>query len=232
MTHRKHLGAAFAIAASIGIVNSASAGLVVSSAVGGAPTGANYVNFDNLALGNAGGTSGGIGVSFTSGDSEAVQGALSGRYAAPFLSGGNGTLFGDPANGPDTTTYLSTGIGSVTLTLPGLEKYFGLLWGSVDSYNTLKLYNGATLVGTVTGTDVTASANGNQGAAGTFYVNISDDLAFNTVKLISTQYAFEFDNVAYGSKTAIPEPGALAIFGASLLAFGWLLRRKSGQSQA
>ena len=43
-------------------------------------------------------------------------------------------------NGPDTTTYLTTGIGSVTLTLPGPEKYFGLLWGSVDTYNTLSFY--------------------------------------------------------------------------------------------
>jgi hypothetical protein len=231
MTHRKHLGAAFAIAAFISVVHSASAGLIVNSSVGGAPTGANYVNFDNLPLGNAGGTSGGIGVSFTSGDGGAVQGALSGRYAAPFLSGGNGSLFGNPANGADTTTYLSTGIGTITLTLPGPEKYFGLLWGSVDTYNSLELFNGASLVGTVTGTDVTAGANGNQGALGTFYVNISDDLAFNKVKLISTQYAFEADNVAYGV-AAIPEPGTIAIFGAGLLAFGWLVRRKSGQNQA
>jgi hypothetical protein len=231
MTHRNHLGAAFAIAAFIGIAHSASAGLIVNSAVGGAPTGAHYVNFDNLALGNAGGTSGGIGVAFTSGDGRAVQGALAGRYAAPFLSGGNGTLFGDPANGPDTTTYLSTGIGTITLTLPGPEKYFGLLWGSVDGYNSLELFNGASLVGTVTGTDVTAGANGNQGASGTFYVNIADDLAFNKVKLVSTQYAFEFDNVAYGTTAAIPEPGTMAIFGAGLLAFGWLARRKSGLRQ-
>jgi hypothetical protein len=232
MTNLKHLSAAaFAIAALVGVANSASAGLVVNSSVGGAPTGMNYVNFDSLPLGTAGGTSGGIGVSFTSGDGRAVQGSASGFYAAPFLSNGNGTLFGDPANGPDTTTYLSTGIGTITLTLPGPEKYFGLLWGSVDAYNTLELFNGATLVGTVTGTDVTANANGNQGASGTFYVNLTDDLAFNTVKLISTQYAFEIDNVAYNT-AAVPEPGAIAIFGAGLLAFGWLARRKMGQSQA
>jgi len=233
MTPLKHLGAAaVALATLVGVANPASANLVVNAAVGGAPTGANYVNFDNLALGNAGGTSGGIGVAFTSGDSQAVQGALSGRYAAPFLSGGNGTLFGDPTNGPDTTTYLSTGIGSITLTLPGPEKYLGLLWGSVDAYNSLELFNGATLIGTVTGTDVTANANGNQGASGTFYVNISDDLAFNKVELISTQYAFEFDNVAYDNKAAIPEPGARGIFGAGLIAFGWLCWKKRGQHAA
>src|SRR4051812_10128281 len=72
-----------------------------------------------------------------------------------------------PINGPDATPYLSTGTSSVTLTLPGQEKYVGLLWGSVDGYNTLRLYNRSTLVGTITGSDATSSANGNQGALGT-----------------------------------------------------------------
>lgn len=232
MKHAKSIAtAAFAVATLAGSIHPAAANLIVDASVGGAPTGAAYANFDNLALGNAGGMSGGISVAFTSGDSQAVQGALSGKYAAPYLSGGNGALFGDPTNGPDTTTYLSTGIGSVTLTLPGLENYFGLLWGSADSYNSLELFNGSKLVGTVTGNDVTANANGNQGASGTFYVNISDDLAFNKVELSSTQYAFEFDNVSYG-KGAIPEPGALASFAAGLLALGALAWCKRTPSQA
>jgi hypothetical protein len=229
MQSLKHAGvAAVALAALVGAASSASASLVIDSSVGGAPTGVAYANFDNLALGNAGGTSGGIGVSFTSGDGRAVQGAASGLYAAPFLSGGNGGAFGNPGNGADTTTYLSTGIGSITLSLPGLAKYVGLLWGSVDAYNTLELFNGATLVGTVTGSEVTASANGDQGAAGTFYVNINSDLAFNTVELLSSQYAFEVDNVAYNS-AAVPEPGTLALFGAGLAGFGLLQWRKREQ---
>ena len=130
--------------------------------VGGVPTGVNYANFDTLPLGSMGGTSGGITVSF-GGDGQAVQGSLSGVYAAPYLSNGIGTLFGDPTNGPDTTTFLTTGIGSVTLNLPGEEKYVGLLWGSVDAYNTLTLYDGATPVGTITGSEVTSSPNGDQG---------------------------------------------------------------------
>ena len=231
MKHAKSIvAAALTVAALFGSVHPAAANLIVNASVGGAPTGASYVNFDNLALGSAGGMSGGIGVAFTSGDSQAVQGSLSGKYAAPYLSGGNGALFGDPANGPDTTTYLSTGIGSVTLTLPGPANYFGLLWGSVDSYNSLELFNGSKLVGTVTGSDVTANANGNQGASGTFYVNITDDLAFNKVELSSTQYAFEFDNVSYG-KGAIPEPGTLASFAAALLALGVLAWRGRTPSQ-
>jgi hypothetical protein len=220
--------AAVALAALVGAAGSASASLVINSSVGGAPTGVTYANFDNLALGSAGGMSGGIGVSFTSGDGRAVQGAASGLYAAPFLSGSNGSAFGNPSNGADTTTFLSTGIGSITLSLPGHANYLGLLWGSVDAYNTLELFNGATLVGTVTGSDVTNSANGDQGAAGTFYVNINSDLVFDKVELLSSQYAFEADNVAYNS-AAVPEPGTLALFGAGLAGFGLLQWRKREQ---
>jgi PEP-CTERM motif len=193
----------------LGMSPIARAGIVVDASVGGAPTGVNYANFDGLPLGAAGGTSNGITVSF-GGDGQAVQGSVSNLYAAPFLSSGNGAPFGDPNNGPDTTTYLSTGTGSVTLALPGEEKYVGLLWGSVDSYNTLSLYNGSTLVGTVTGTDVTSSANGNQGELGTFYVNITSTDSFNTIVATSTQNAFEFDNVAFNT-SAVPEPSSIML---------------------
>ncbi len=195
------------------ISSDARASITIDASVGGAPTGVNYASFDTLPLGSAGGTSSGISVSF-GGDAQAVQGSQSGVYAAPYLSNGNGTLFGDSSNGPDTTTYLSTGIGSVTLDMPGQEKYVGLLWGSVDSYNTLSLYNGSTLVGSLTGTDVTSNANGNQGELGTFYVNVNSTESFDRVVATSSSYAFEFDNVAYNA-TAVPEPSSfvLAIFG-------------------
>ena len=116
-----------------------------------------------------------------------MQGSLSNVYAAPYLSSGNGTQFGDSTNGPDATTYLTTGTGSITLTLPGQEIYIGLLWGSVDSYNTLTLYNGSTAVGMVTGTGVTSNADGNEGASGTFYVNITSPLTFDKVVATSTR---------------------------------------------
>jgi hypothetical protein len=205
----------------------AQAGLNIDSSVGGAPTGVNYVNFDNLPLGAAGGVSNGIAVSF-GGDGQTVVGSQSGVYAAPFLSKGNGMLFGDPNNGADTTKYLSTGVGSVTLVLPGEEKYVGLLWGSVDNYNTLSLFNGSTLVGTVTGMDVTASANGDQGASGTFYVNINSTDSFDRVVATSSSYAFEFDNVAY-NVSAVPEPSSfvLALIG-GLTAAGYTKMRRKG----
>ena len=132
-------------------------------------------------------------------------------------------------NGPDATTYLTTGIGSVTLTLPGQEMYVGLLWGSVDNYNTLSLYNGATLVGTVTGTDVTASANGDQGEFGTFYVNINSTESFNSIVATSSSYAFEFDNVAF-NPTSVPEPSTFVlslIGGVGVIGFNLMRKNRS-----
>jgi hypothetical protein len=204
-------------------------GLTVSASIGGAPTGVIYANFDGLPLGNAGGTSNGITVSFT-GDGQAVQGSETDVYAAPYLSSGNGTPFGDPSNGPDTTTYLTTGIGSVILTMPGQAMYLGLLWGSVDSYNTLSFYEGSTLIGSVTGTQVTSNADGDQGQNGTFYVNINSSQCFDKVVATSSSYAFEFDNVAYNA-SSVPEPSSVVL---ALAAVGGLLpsntyrRRKRG----
>lgn len=218
--------------ASLAVVPAAKAVLIVSGSVGGAPVGAtNYVNFDSLALGSGGGTAGGLAISF-SGDAAVVTGAVSGKYAAPFLSNGNGALFGT-ANGVDTTRYLSTGIGTVTMEMVGSMNYLGLLWGSVDSYNSLQFFAGNTLLGTVTGSDVIASPNGNQGVNGTVYVNITSDIAFNRVVALSNGYAFEFDNVAYtsagpgpgGAGDPVSAPATLALFGAALAGLSFARRR-------
>lgn len=191
--------------------------ITISASIGGVPTGSNYESFDSLALGSAGGTTpSGITVSFTP-DGQAVQGSLGGKYAAPYLSNSNGTLFGNPQNGPDTTTYLTSGIGTATLLFPGSEQYMGLLWGSVDAYNTLSFYYGTTLIGSLTGADVTSLANGNQGIDGTYYVNINTAAPFNRVVASSSTYAFEFDNVAFNTTHVVPEPSALGIFGLGLM---------------
>lgn len=224
----KTLGAlALGAAASVALVtNQAVAGpITISASIGGVPTGTSYENFDGLSTGASGGaTSSGIVVSFGF-DGQAVQGNSAGIYAAPFLSNNNGTLFGDANNGPDTTTYLTTGLGSATLTFPALEQYVGLLWGSVDQYNTLEFFNGATMVGSITGGDVSAAANGDQGANGTFYVNINSTSPFDSIVATSSEYAFEFDNVAFNpTQVSVSEPGALGTFGLALLMLGAALR--------
>src|SRR4051812_38123874 len=147
----------------------AAAALTVTASVGGAPTSSatHRASFEDLALGAGGGTSGGLGVSLAGG-ALAVSGGGFG-YTAPYLSAGNGALFGDATTlGFDGTQYLSTLLGTVTLSLPQRETYLGLLWGSVDSFNTLSFYDGGALVGRVTGADITSNS-GSVWADGTFY---------------------------------------------------------------
>ena len=232
----RFLAVAGALIAAFSIASGVSYGsITVSGSVGGAATGVNYANFDNLGLGSGGGTSGGISVSFTP-DGQVVNGSSSGAYAAPYLSGSNGVNFGNnPVDipGVDKTNYITTGVGTATLTFSGLQQYMGILWGSIDNYNKLEFFNGATSVGVVTGTDVVASPNGNQGVNGTLYVNINSTLAFDSVVASSTQYAFEFDNVAYSaspqSAGGVPEPASLAIWGLGALGCAFAAYRRKKQ---
>ncbi len=209
--------------------SAANAVVTLSGSVGGVPTGVTYENFDSLSLGAGPQVTGsGISVSFSGTNGGVVNGAQSGKYAAPYISGGNGASFGNP-DGVDTTNYLSTGIGSVILDLPGYHQYFGLLWGSVDSYNSVDFYDGANLLASFSGLDVTAAANGDQGASGTYYVNINSDQAFNRVVARSTSYAFEFDNVSFNTgpvSNEVPAPATLALLGLGLAGVGFARRRK------
>ncbi len=228
---------AASVIATIAATSTANAALMASGSVGGAPSGVIRDNLDWLPLGSAGGLSlqSGIKVSFSP-NAQAVQGAVGGAYAAPWLSGGNGTGFGSPnqPNGADATTYATTGStgafsnAAVEILLPGTGyQYFGLLWGSVDNYNTLSFFDGLTPVGSLTGSNVVASPNGDQGVNGTLYVNINSTLPFNRIVATSSQYAFEFDNLAFNRTVPTPEPGTLALLGLGLASLGLSRRRKA-----
>jgi hypothetical protein len=133
-------------------------------------------------------------VTFTA-KSGIYNGTASGVAAAPY--GATGSL---------TTNYLAAEpSGSVTVAFNSQQKYFGLLWGSVDTYNSLNFYNNGTLVESLTGSQISANANGNQLASGSYIVNLdfNNGASFNSVVATSSSPAFEFDSVAYAS-TAVP----------------------------
>lgn len=218
----------------MGLMATTASATTITASVGGVPNGADvYENFDSVPLGaDTYTTASGITVSFGNGG-QAVQGASSGRYAPPFLSGGNGSNFGNEMDGADQSTYLASGstnanpAANVTLTFAGSQRYMGLLWGSVDAFNTLTFYNGASQVGMFTGADVSVAANGNQGASGTYYVNINLGNSFNKVVATSSSYAFEFDNVAVSANPLkVPEPNAAGVFLLGLLLVGSAVRLK------
>jgi hypothetical protein len=102
----------------------------------------------------------------------------------------------------------------------------------VDLYNTLQFYNGADLVGSITGGQIIPGANGDQGPTGTVYVNLRSDDPFNRIVATSNgQYAFEIDNLA-----VVPEPStyfAAALLGLpAVLGLSRATRRPRSQSAA
>jgi VCBS repeat-containing protein len=115
--------------------------------------------------------------------------------AAPFVGPG----VADPSN------YLTIGGGaSETIQFTSSKNAFGLYWGSVDTYNAIKFYDGSTLVASYTGADVAPLlANGNQGSfAANGYVEFVGLHNFNKVVLSSSSNAFEIDNISAGNVPA------------------------------
>lgn len=167
---------------------------------------------------NAGGTIAAYGIT---GNANIVVGSASGQYAAPPI--GNITYYlSVPRN-----NYSDDTLDVAYWAAPGSFNYLGLFWGSIDNYNGVQFFDGATLVGGVTGAQVIAAgtAFGNQTAPGSNrYVNLYlGDLSFTSVKFLSSSMAFEIDNLAYAR---VPEPGTLALLGLGLIAIG-ITRRKA-----
>ena len=154
------------------------------------------------------------------GDYLVVSGS-SGQYAAPY-----------GVSAADASKYISVpnliANGAATASLGAFYNYFGLWWGSVDSYNSLEFYNGTTLLETIIGSDLITPvpANGNQTLpTNNLYVNFYDLPSFDSFKMVSTNYAFEADNIAVGV-APVPEPSTVLLLGCGLIGLAWFSRKQ------
>jgi hypothetical protein len=211
------IAAGLGVVFGLGMIAAAASPLTFTATVGGIATGPDlsFLTFDSTALPAA--------VTLSLDNAQIVTGSASGLYAMPYFSNGDGAFFGEsPANGADSTRYLAVeGGGTATFRFNAPQFYFGLLWGSVDTFNALSFYDeNGDLIATISGADAYANANGNQGEAGTNYVNVFSDVAFTTVVASSSGNAFELDDVAYDPPppSAVPEPATLTMLGTAILA--------------
>jgi hypothetical protein len=161
-----------------------------------------------------------------SGNWNIVSGSMTNRYAAPYCV---------PEGKADATRYLTVpwNLGSsespysAEITFGQDYNYLGFFWGSIDNYNTVTFFNGGDTVAEFTGDDVINPDNltGNQTASETNkYVNFFLDRSFDRVRLTSTSYAFELDNLAVA---VVPVPGAVLLGFLGLSAAGLRLRKRA-----
>ena len=193
----------------------------------GAGPDANYVNYGAIPTSSFTLPSGFGSISFSHSAGSAgdiVRGRLNGQTGDPWA---------------DNTPYLVIpGIGQnlnnrLTLNLGGLTSganYFGMYFGSVDTYNHVNfLMSDASVInftGTAIAAALAATPNGGQFSTNSnvFVDFFANGASISSITFYSDQRALEVDNFAFGR--AVPAPGALALLGLGLLGLGGLRRRK------
>lgn len=213
-----------------------------------------YVQPANGCAFNSFGASG-LNVSVTGGGFGIQKGTTSGVAATP---ANNSTCFGfgpAPAGGAQNPTSLTgstvridyaTFLANLALINPifaGAKiNYLGFYYGSVDTYNSVALFNGATALtgsglladGVISGQEILTAQGGqtgNQTANGSNqYLNINFGAAdtFTAFEFRTSGVAFELDNVVVGLtvRTEISEPGILGLAGLGLVGMGLAMRRR------
>ena len=126
----------------------------------------------------------------------------------------------------DSSTYLTTGLGTIVdSAIPAGSTYFGFYWGSVDSFNNFQITDSNGKIFCINGSNLASLAPGvTANGTTSYFVNLYADAGatFKTASFSSTNYSFEFDNVA----TATPEPASIAMLAGGLLVVAGAVRRR------
>ena len=112
--------------------------------------------------------------------------------------------------------------------LGGAVNYFSFLWGSVDTRNTVNLFNDGNQVFSFNGNGFIPN-NGDQSKS--IYVNIfgGDNDVFDEIRFSSNGIAFEIDHVNYGTvevPAEVPVPAALPLMASALAFFGFSAKKR------
>jgi hypothetical protein len=214
------------LALSVGAVlfmasSAANAVVVISSSAGpNSPISGTTIDFNSNSVGTTGSFS--VGSTSFGGGGVVVNGSLSNSYAAPASTGNFA---------PDATNYMAILANQTeTISFAALQSSFGLLWGSIDGFNTIQFFDhGVAVTGVIhgDGLGVPINANGDQASPNSNrYVTFSN-IVFDSVQLFSGQNSLEFDNVT--TVAAVPEASSWAMMIIGFLGVGLLAYRRRGE---
>ena len=188
---------------------------------------ATVLTFDNLPVGNL--PSYQISDGTLSGSGAIEDSSVVDKYAQPAA---------------DATSFLTVSYpsasGAVQLIFANDENYFGLYWGSMDSYNSITFLKSNEQIATYSGTSIANMtglvANGQQqSASSNRYIEFKLGAGlYDEVILSTTNFGLEVDNIAFGDPPSpisaaplpISEPGTLMVLCSSLYGLALVRRRR------